>query len=142
MIRPRSPRYRGGVVALVDERSASGGEWAARILHDAGRATVVGGRTAGAEAAVLTSNGPDGSTVHYSGWPMIEPGRKPFQEVGIEVDHELRLTIEAVRELGYDEARTRIRRARFAKALEILGGTPDDADVLLELSERGLPLER
>lgn len=36
VIRPRTPRYRGQVVALVDERGASGGEWAARILRDAG----------------------------------------------------------------------------------------------------------
>jgi hypothetical protein len=39
VIMPRTPRYEGEVVALVDERSASGGEWAARILRDAGRAT-------------------------------------------------------------------------------------------------------
>ena len=31
---PRAWRYRAPVVAIGDEKSASGGEWAARILRD------------------------------------------------------------------------------------------------------------
>ena len=135
VIRPRSPRYRGNVVAIVDERSASGGEWAARILRDAGRATVVGGPTVGAEAAVLESNGPDGSKVSYSGWPMVEPGVTPFQETGIELDHAFPLTLADVRERGYDAALARVRRARFAKALEILEAPASDLDGLLALAD-------
>jgi len=135
VIRPRKPRYTGEVVALVDQRSASGGEWAARILRDAGRATVVGGRTAGAEAAVHKSKGPDGSMVNYSAWPMIEAGRTPFQETGIELDHALPLTIEDVRAHGYDEALARVRRARFAKALEVLDAPPDDLDAFVTLAD-------
>jgi C-terminal processing protease CtpA/Prc len=133
VIRPRSPRYRGDVVALVDGRSASGGEWAARILRDAGRAVVIGGRTSGAEAAVHKSEGPDGSVVAYSAWPMVEPGRTPFQETGIELDHLIPLTIEDVRTHGLDEAVARVRRARLAKALEVLGATPEDLDALVAL---------
>lgn len=135
VIRPRSPRYRGQVVAIVDERSASGGEWAARIMRDAGRAIVVGGRTAGAEAAVHKSEGPDGSVVAYSAWPMVEPGIKPFQEVGIELDHELSLTIEDVRAQGYEAAENKIRRARFAKALEQLGAPASDLEALISLAD-------
>lgn len=142
VIRPRAPRYRGAVVAIVDERSASGGEWAARILRDAGRATVIGGRTAGAEAAVHTSNGPDGSVVNFSGWPMVEPGVTPFQEVGIELDHSLPLTVAAVREHGYDAALERVRRARFKKALELLEAPLSDLDVLMKFAaEAELPAE-
>lgn len=133
IIRPRRPRYEGDVVVVVDELSASGGEWATRILRDAGRALVVGGRTRGAEAAVHTSEGPDGSRVMYSAWPMIEPGVKPFQRDGVEVDAFLPLTLADVREHGYDEALTRVRRARFAKALELLGAPPTGADDLLDL---------
>ena len=135
VIRPRSPRYRGKVVAVVDERSASGGEWAARILRDAGRATVVGGRTSGAEAAVHRSEGPDGSVVAFSAWPMVEPGVTPFQETGIELDHALPLTIEDVRRHGLDEALTRIRRARFAAALEVLGASSALLDELVALAD-------
>ncbi|KAA3614246.1 MAG: hypothetical protein DWQ01_00665 [Planctomycetota bacterium] len=135
VIRPRTPRYKGKVVALVDERSASGGEWAARILRDAGRATVVGGRTIGAEAAVHTSEGPDGSIVKFSAWPMVEPGVKPFQEVGIELDHFLPLTLKDVRRLGYEQAFEQVRRARFAKALELLGAPATDLEALLALAE-------
>lgn len=137
VIRPRQPRYRGQVVALVNERSASGGEWAARILRDAGRATVVGGPTVGAEAAVGTSTGADGSVLSFSEWPMIEPGRPPFQATGIELDHTIPLTIEDAREHGLDEALRRVRRARFAKALEILGAPASDLDAFLELAESG-----
>ena len=136
VITPRRPRYDGAVVALVDERSASGGEWAARILRDAGRATVVGGRTQGAEAAVHTSTGPDGSVVHYSAWPMVEPGVRPFQEVGIERDHACDLTIEDVRAFGHEEARLRVRRARIAKAVELLGGGAADVDALDKIAGR------
>ncbi len=140
VIRPRSPRYRGQVVAIVDERSASGGEWAPRILRDAGRATVVGGRTAGAEAAVHTSTGPDGSVVRFSAWPMEEPGRTPFQETGIEVDHALPLTIQDVYRFGYDEATERVRRARFAKALELLGAPETDLDAVMALADTADPI--
>lgn len=135
VIRPRRPRYEGDVVCIVDERSASGGEWAARILRDAGRAIVIGGRTMGAEAAVLESEGPDGSVVNYSGWPMVEPGREPFQAVGIELDHALPLTVADVRALGLQPARDAVRRARFTKALELLGGEPGRVDELIELAD-------
>lgn len=134
VIRPRTPRYRGEVVCLVDSRSASGGEWAARILRDAGRATVVGDRTAGAEAAVHTSEGPDGSVVAFSAWPMVEPGITPFQETGIELDHPLPLTIEDVRTHGYDEAKRRVLRARIRRALEILEAPQEGLDALVELA--------
>ncbi|MEM9379631.1 MAG: S41 family peptidase [Planctomycetota bacterium] len=135
VITPRSPRYRGEVVVLVDGGSASGGEWAARILRDAGRAAVVGGRTQGAEAAVLESTADDGSTIHFSGWPMVEPGVTPFQEDGVELDHEVALTIEDVRARGYEDARQRARRARFARALEELGGALEQLDALLRLAD-------
>ena len=134
IIRPRSPRYRGEVVALVNARSASGGEWAARILRDAGRATVVGERTAGAEAAVGTSQGPDGSVVKFSEWPMTQPGVTPFQGTGIELDHDIPLTIEDARTLGLDEALQRVRRARLAKALEVFSAPASALDALVELA--------
>ncbi|MEM7307429.1 MAG: S41 family peptidase [Planctomycetota bacterium] len=134
VIRPRTPRYRGDVVALVDGRSASGGEWAARILRDAGRATVIGERTAGAEAAVKRSEGPDGSVVTFSAWPMAEPGARSFQEVGIELDHALPLTVADVRALGFEAARARVERARLKKALEVLGAPADGLESLLVLA--------
>jgi len=135
VIRPRTPRYRGDVVAMVDEKSASGGEWAARILRDAGRATVVGGPTVGAEAAVHESKGPDGSLVMFSAWPMVEPGVTPFQDTGIELDHAFPLTIEDVRAHGHEEALDRVRRARFAKALQVLGAPAGNLDALVALAD-------
>lgn len=139
IIRARSPRYRKPVVAIVDAGSASGGEWAARILRDAGRAVVIGGRTAGAEAAVHTSTGPDGSIVHYSAWPMVEEGVTPFQEKGIEVDHFLPLTVEAMYRHGYEEARTRVEHARYAKALAVLKAPAEHLEGLLTLAAQGRP---
>ncbi len=135
VIRPRRPRYRGDVVAVVDEHSASGGEWAARILRDAGRAVVVGGPTTGAEAAVERSEGPDGSVVTFSAWPMVEPGRTPFQGTGIELDHALPLTIADVQAHGFEQAEARVRRARFAQALEVLGAPADALDALVALAD-------
>ncbi len=135
VITPRKPRYPGDIVTIVDERSASGGEWAARILRDAGRAVVVGGTTAGAEAAVHTSTGPDGSVVNFSAWPMVEPGIQPFQGTGIELDHALPLTIEAVRAHGLDQALANVLRARLAKALELLGAREGDLGALVALAD-------
>ena len=134
VIRPRKPRYRGRVVAIVDRLSASGGEWAARILRDAGRAKVIGGRTAGAEAAVHRSKGPDGSVVSFSAWPMAEPGIRPFQQKGIQLDHAMPLTLADVRQHGFDAALAKVRRARFAKALEVLGAPADGIDALVALA--------
>ena len=65
---------------------------------------------------------------------MAEPGIKPFQGTGIALDHSLPLTIEDVRAYGVDEAVARIRRARFAKALEVLGAPTSDLDALLTLA--------
>jgi len=135
VIRPQKPRYDGKMVAIVDEGSASGGEWAARILRDAGRATVVGGRTQGAEAAVHTSTGPDGSVVKFSGWPMVEPGVKPFQEVGIEVDHAIPLLIEDARKLGIEAAMEQVQRARMTKAMEIMGAPASSLEEFLKLAK-------
>ena len=134
-LNPRSPRCAGAVVVLVDERTGSGGEWAARILRDAGRATVVGGRTLGAEAAIHTSTAADGSALTFSRWPMTEPGVTPFQDKGVELDHALPLTIEEVRSHGYEQALARVRRARFAKALEILCWSEDALDAVLQLAD-------
>ncbi len=134
VIRPRSPRYCGKLVALVDARSASGGEWAPRILRDAGRAFVIGERTAGAEAAVHTSEGPDGSKLMFSAWPMVEPGRKPFQEVGIDLDLEIPLTIEAARAMGIEGAEEEVLRARLAQALQQLQAPASHLGALLELA--------
>lgn len=137
VIRPGRPRYDGRLVAIVDERSASGGEWAARILRDAGRATVIGGTTVGAEAAVHTSTGPDGSVLKYSAWPMVEPGVTPFQAKGIVVDEFLPLTIEDIRAHGVEQAQDSVRRARFAAALEALGAPASDLDTLMSLAVEG-----
>ena len=96
---------------------------------------MVGGPTLGAEAAVHKSEGSDGSTIQFSAWPMAEPGVTPFQSQGVELDHALPLTIEAVRQHGYDEALRQVRRARLAKALEVLGAPAGDLDALVELAD-------
>lgn len=132
---PRSPRYGAPVVVIVDDQVASGGEWAARILRDAGRAEVIGGRTLGAEAAVQRCVASDGSHIQHSAWPMAEPGVEPFQDRGVTLDHPLLLTIEAARELDIEAARTQVRRARFAKALKVLGAPAEDLDALVALAD-------
>ncbi len=96
---------------------------------------MVGGRTQGAEAAVHTSTGPDGSVVKFSGWPMVEPGVKPFQEVGIELDHAIPLLIEDARKLGIEAAMAQVRRARMTKAMEIIGAPASSLEEFLKLAK-------
>ena len=57
------------------------------------------------------------------------------QDRGVQLDHALPLELEDVREHGYDGALRRVRRARLAKALEVLGGPPSDLDGLVALAE-------
>lgn len=134
VIGARKPRYKGKVVVLVNGRSASGAEWAAKILRDAKRATVIGGTTSGAEAAVKTSKAADGSVLTFSHLSITEPGVRSFQHVGVELDHEISLTVEALRELGHAKAVESVRRARFAKALEVLEQDPEQVEALLQLA--------
>ena len=68
---------------------------------------------------------------------MVEPDVTPFQHTGVQLDHALPLTIEDARTHGIEEARARIRRARFAKALEVLGASAGHLDDLLALARRG-----
>ena len=135
VLTPRKPHYPGRIVVIVDGRSASGGEWAARILRDAKRATVIGGPTLGAEAAVGKSTGADGSVVRFSRWPMAEPGVKPFQATGVDLDHGIPLTVEAIRASGAKRAIAQVRRARYGKALEVLGAPAEDLDALVKLAD-------
>ena len=44
-------------------------------------------------------------------------------------------TAQEMRELGYDEARERVRRERFAKALEVLDAPAEDLEAFLALAE-------
>lgn len=62
----------------------------------------------------------------------------PFQEVGIALDHALPLTVEDVQEYGIEEALVLVRRARYVKALEVLGGDAEDLDALLALAAIGM----
>jgi len=83
---------------------------------------------------VHTSDGPDGSVVKFSAWPMVEPGVTPFQETGIQLDHAVPLTIADVRSLGIDMALEQVRRARLSKALEVLGAPASDLEAFVTLT--------
>ena len=100
------------------------------------RACIVGRRRAGHvdRADVHRSTAADGSVIQFSAWPMVEPGVTSFQSTGVQLDHALPLRIEAVRTHGYDEELERVRRMRFAKALEILGAPASSLDALIGLA--------
>jgi hypothetical protein len=119
-VEPRPPSYAGDIVVLVNAETASAAEWLAWILRRERGAAVVGERTAGAEAALDTVNGPDGTTLEYGRWIITDRDGHGFQDVGIEPDVSVPLTIESVERLGYLRAQHLVREERLRQALNRL----------------------
>lgn len=119
-IKPLEPHYHGEVVVLVNEFSASGGEWFPAFLQHYGRATLVGGKTRGAEGVVTRIKGPDGSTLSVGLNNLLEDEGPTFQGTGVHPDHYIPLTIERLRRDGPEAAVKGTERDRLRKALEVL----------------------
>lgn len=102
VLQPRSPRFEGRVVILVDEVSQSQAEYTAMAFRAAPGAIVVGSTTAGADGNVsqipLFADMPG----LISGIGVFYPDRRPTQRVGIVPDVEVRPTVAGLRD-GRDE---------------------------------------
>jgi carboxyl-terminal processing protease len=139
-VEPRPPSYAGDIVVLVNAETASAAEWLAWILRRERGAAVVGERTAGAEAALDTVNGPDGTTLEYGRWIITDRDGHGFQDVGIEPDVSVPLTIESVEQLGYVRAQQLVREERLRQALERLHAE-DRFEALRAEAEKGSDAE-
>ena len=89
--------YRGAVVILVDERSASASETFTTFLRESGRATVLGRPTAGATLNQKTKKLPRGATLRYSIRAYISPNGRNPEGTGVVPDETIALTIDDLR---------------------------------------------
>jgi C-terminal processing protease CtpA/Prc len=123
-IRPREPVCNARLAILTRPLTGSSAEHAANILRQRGDCVIVGSRTAGAEAAVETVRGPDGSKLNYGRRRIVDDHGNGLQFVGVEPDVRIDMTRELLESMGADAAGRELQRRRFAAALEALGA-PD-----------------
>ncbi|MEE2906841.1 MAG: S41 family peptidase [Planctomycetota bacterium] len=81
---------RGPVIILVNEFTASYGEWMTSLIRRECNATVLGSRTGGCEYCIVNIEGPDGSKLRFGGEPYTRTeGIPPFQSVGLTPDQQI-----------------------------------------------------
>ena len=93
--------YKGKVVVLLNEKSISHSEWSAMCFRAAGRATIIGSQTAGADGNVSQFYFDSFSTL-ITGIGVYYPDKTETQRIGIVPDIEVKPTIEGIKE-GKDE---------------------------------------
>ena len=75
------------VVVLVNEWTASYGEWMTSLLKRECDAMIIGAPTRGSEYCIVRVKGPDGSRLQFGGFPYTRTDGIPaFQAIGIEPD--------------------------------------------------------
>ena len=99
---PRTPRFTGAVVILVDEVSQSQAEYTAMAFRVAPGAIVVGSTTAGADGNVSRIPLPGNVEGMMSGIGVFYPDGTPTQRIGIVPDLVVPPTVEGIR-AGRDE---------------------------------------
>jgi C-terminal processing protease CtpA/Prc len=109
---PRTPRFAGTVVILVDEMTQSQAEYTSMAFRVAPGAIVVGSTTAGADGNVSPIPLPGGAEGRISGIGVFYPDGRATQRVGIVPDLVVRPTVDGIR-AGRDE----VLEAGVSKAL-------------------------
>lgn len=99
---PRTPRFTGTVVILVDETSQSQAEYTAMAFRVAPGSIVVGSTTAGADGNVSRIPLPGNAEGMISGIGVFYPDGRPTQRIGILPDLVVRPTVAGIR-AGRDE---------------------------------------
>jgi C-terminal processing protease CtpA/Prc len=100
------PKYKGKIVALIDERTADRAEEAALFLEAATKVQFVGTPSAGVIGATTDLALPGGLVVSFSGQDVRHSNGGPLQRLGIQPNISVPPTVAAIRE-GRDEALTR-----------------------------------
>ena len=97
------PKYKGKVVALVDERTADRAEEAALFLESVSKTDFVGSPTAGVAGERTDLALPGGILVAFSGQDVRHANGGPLQRLGIQPSTSAPPTLSGIRE-GRDEA--------------------------------------
>lgn len=94
--------YKGNVIVLLDEDSISQSEWTAMCFQTAGKTTIIGSQTAGADGNVSEFEYMPAFHTIFSGIGVYYPDKRETQRIGIIPDIEIRPTIKGIQE-GRDE---------------------------------------
>ncbi|WP_242615193.1 S41 family peptidase [Paenibacillus solani] len=94
--------YKGKVVILINEHTASQGEFATMSLRNADNSIVLGRPSAGPDGDIRIFMLPGKIKTAISGFGVFDPEKKPTQRVGLQPDIRLDPTIEGLME-GRDE---------------------------------------
>lgn len=103
--KPRSAyRYDKEVVVLIDEHSQSASEYAAMLVQNGEKVTLMGENTVGADGYCLILPIPGGNMVMYTAQGIYTPDGGQTQRIGVSPDIEVKKTIEGIKE-GRDEVK-------------------------------------
>jgi carboxyl-terminal processing protease len=94
--------YKGKVVLLVNHGTMSTGEFVTMAYRMAPNATTIGNQTAGADGNIVDIVFPGGFVANMSGLGVYYPDGRETQRVGVDIDIEVKPTIESIRK-GEDE---------------------------------------
>ncbi len=94
--------YKGKIVLLLNEMSASQAEWTAMCFQTAGNTTIIGSQTAGADGNVSGIDYIPAFHSQFTGLGVYYPDRRETQRIGIIPDIEVKPTIKGIQE-GRDE---------------------------------------
>lgn len=104
----RKPRaaylYDKEVVVLIDEHSQSASEFAAMLVQNGEKVTLMGENTVGADGYCLILPIPGGNMVMYTACGIYTPDGGQTQRIGVHPDIEVKKTIEGIKE-GRDEVK-------------------------------------
>ena len=77
------PRYKGKVVALVNERTQSKAEFYMMFLKAYGNATIIGRRTSSSNGSAISFNIFDTFEAHFTGSPIANIDGSQYQKIGV-----------------------------------------------------------
>ncbi len=119
-VRPRRPVCTARLAILTRPLTGSSAEHAAKLLRERGDCVIIGSRTAGAEAAVESIRGPDGSTLSYGRRRIVDAQGHGLQFVGVVPDVRIDMTREMLESMGAGAAGLELQNRRFIAALRAL----------------------
>ena len=103
--KPRSAyRYDKEVVVLIDEHSQSASEYAAMLVQNGEKVTLMGENTIGSNGFCLILPIPGGNMVMHTAQGIYTPDGGQTQRIGVSPDIEVKKTIEGIKE-GRDEVK-------------------------------------
>jgi len=125
---PRLPTFDRPLVVLTSALTGSAAEHVARVLQRYTGATVIGERTAGAEAAIQVETGPDGSTLSFGATRVVDRTGVGLQREGVVPDISVRLTLDDLERRGPEEAARSWEQRLLSAALAVFARRAAAAD--------------